>query len=381
MIYHISIGIKLDFAEITIMNHEDINNITDINATSIHIFVKDTSLYQPVLDKIHSIYMHIQIITISFDDTLECNYHLKNTNIHMKHYTLPDRYQLDKQVQATLAYKLNEYHISFNDIEDFMTYLGIDQKHLRENLSYKNEYSHLSLEEYCWKDVFGKKSTIDLLKYLQESEEYIQKYFTSKQNTIINRFVNVIDEVLKQYFNSYTYIYVLNPNNNYSLYQLISQISQMNIQNLSNIYKETVQSFKDKYESTQSSKGLFSHKEEKLDDLLQTSDTLIAQSYEIHRFQSMKTIYNQILEYLKNIQMAYPKDAYDYHIPIDFYDAFISRFMETKNFNCYKEFTNYPYIYQQMFQRYDYQIIVSKYELYHGIECKDMLENECDIYY
>ncbi|MCD7840740.1 MAG: hypothetical protein LUG46_08960 [Erysipelotrichaceae bacterium] len=262
-----------------------------------------------------------------------------------------------------------------------MTYLGIDQKHLRENLSYKNEYSHLSLEEYCWKDVFGKKATIDLLEYLQESEKYIQSYFTSKQNTIINRFINVIDEVLRQYFNSYTYIYVLNPNNTYSLYQLISQISQMNIQNILNIYKETAQSFKDKYESTKLSNGLFSHKEEKLDDLLQTLDTLIAQSYEIHRFQSMKVIYDQILDYLKKLQMSYPKDAYDYHIPIDFYDAFISRFMETRDFNCYKEFANYPYIYQQMFQRYDYQIIVSKYELYQGIECEDMLENECELYY
>ncbi|MCD7840739.1 MAG: hypothetical protein LUG46_08955 [Erysipelotrichaceae bacterium] len=111
MIYHISIGIKLDFVEISIMNHNDINNITYTNATSIHIFVKDISLYQPVLDKIHSLYTCTQIITISFDDDLECNYILKSTNIHMKHYTLPDRFQLDKQIQATLAYKLNEYHI------------------------------------------------------------------------------------------------------------------------------------------------------------------------------------------------------------------------------------------------------------------------------
>ncbi|MCD8029197.1 MAG: hypothetical protein LUF02_11210 [Erysipelotrichaceae bacterium] len=229
--------------------------------------------------------------------------------------------------------------------------------------------------------MFGKQPTIDLLKYLQESEEHIQSYFTNKQNTIVHRFVNVIDEVLRQYFNSYTYIYVLNPNNSFSLYHLISQISHINIQNLMNINKETIQSIKEKYESTKSSKGLFSHKEEKLDDLLQTMDTLIAQRYEIYRFQSMKAIYNQILDYFKEIQMSYPQSAYDYHIPIDFYDAFVSRFVETRDFNCYKKFVDYTNIYKTLFQKYDYQIIVSKYELYQGIVCQDMLENECDIYY
>ncbi|MCD8029198.1 MAG: hypothetical protein LUF02_11215 [Erysipelotrichaceae bacterium] len=114
------------------MNADDINSIILTDASQIHAFVKDTLLYQSVIDKIHSIYAHIPIITISFDNILDSNYTLDNTQIHMKRYTLPDRYQLDKQIQSTLASQLNEYHIAFNDIEGFMTYLGIDQKILEK---------------------------------------------------------------------------------------------------------------------------------------------------------------------------------------------------------------------------------------------------------
>lgn len=381
MIYRISIGMILDFVKTSIMDKEDIDHIMEIEATQIHIFVKDISLYQLVLDKIHAIYHHITIITITFDASLDGDYSLSSTDIQFKHYILPDRYQLDKQLQATLAYKLNQYHVAFDEIEDFMAYLGIDQRQLRENLSYDNLYDNLSLKAFEWKDIFGKEPQVDLLKYLQESEKNIQSYFTNKQNTIITRFKEMIDDELKKYFDKYTYIYVLNPHNAYSLYQLISQISHINIQKLLTINNETSESFKEKYHETKASHSIFSHKEEKLDDLLQTLDMLISQRYEIHRFKAMKSIYNQILSYLKEIQMSYPLEAYDYHIPIDFYDDFIFRFMETREFTIYQEFVDYSYIYKQMFKQYDYDIIVSLYFLDNGIICEDMMENECEIYY
>ncbi|MCD7892863.1 MAG: hypothetical protein LUG60_04090 [Erysipelotrichaceae bacterium] len=380
MIYRISIGIDLDFVDVSIMIEDDIEHIVYSEASQIHVFVEDSILYSLVIDKLHYIYKHTKIITFSFNNSVNCDYMLTK-KIHMKHYTLPDRYQLDKQIQSNLAYKLNQYHVTFNEIEDFMTYLGIDQKHLRENLSYENQYGNLSLGEYNWKNVFGKQPTIDLLKYLQESEEHIQNYFTNKQETIIHRFIDIIDVVLRKYFNQYTYIYILNPNNPYSLYQLISQTSQINNQNLLNLNKETYQQFKEKYQSTKNAKRPFSHKEDKLDDLLQTLDIYISQRYEIHRFQSMQAIYDQILAYFNEIKITYPKDAYDYHIPIDFYDDFISSFIDTRDFYSFRTFVDYPYIYQQLFQKYDYQIIMSRYDLYHGIICEDMLENECDIYY
>ncbi|MCD7949281.1 MAG: hypothetical protein LUG12_03325 [Erysipelotrichaceae bacterium] len=380
MIYHISVGIAYDFVDTVISKEEDINSIQYMDASQIHILVQDITLYNLVIDKINSLNTNVPIITIAFNHDIACDYTLTNKYIQLKHYILPDRYHLDKQIQSTLVYKLNQYNIAFNEIDEFMNYLGIDQKHLRENLSSEELYNDLFLGEYHWQDVFGRQPKIDLLKYLQECEQRIQNHFKNKQNTIIQRFVDVIDEVLKQYFNDYTYIYVLNPHNSYSLYQLILQMSHMNMQRLLNMNKETSESFKEKYEETKTSRSLFSHKEEKFDDLLQTLDMLIAQRYEINRFKSMKAIYDQILAYLKEIQISYPQENYDYHIPIDFYDVFISRFMETKEFNCYQDFIDYSSMYQQLFKQYDYQIIVSNYQLENGIICLDMLENECEIY-
>ncbi len=380
MIYHISLGIAYDFADTVIQTIDDIESIQYVDACQIHIIVYDTTLYHKVMDKINSLYTDIPIITIAFNHNIESDYTLTHKNIHLKHYTLPDRYQLDKQIQASLTHKLNQYHVDFNEIDDFMNYLGIDQKHLRENLGSEQLYNDLFLGEYHWQDIFGNQSKIDLLKYIQESEERIQNHFNVRQNTIIQRFKDVIDEVLKQYFNDYTYIYVLNPHNAYSLYQLISQMSHINMQKLLDMNKKTSESFKQKYEETKNSRSIFSHKEEKTDDLLQTLDMLIAQRYEINRFKSMKSIYDQILSYLLDIQIIYPQTDYDYHIPILFYDDFIQKFIETRNFNSYQEYIDYPSIYQQLFKQYDYQIIVSQYIVDNGILCEEMPENECEIY-
>jgi hypothetical protein len=366
---------------------EDLEYFNHLSENNDYIILEDINLQNQLYDQL--------VIFEDINDYRILEENLESFSSHIefikKHYPTP--VEIEKYIQSYIKQNLDNSmnNIDENEVDDFINYFGIDQNHLRNNLHNEHIISNISLQEYVWNDVFGKNPKINIKQYLKMNTKRIVDYFENKQNDILIKVKQYLLNELKANGNSF-YLYCLDDKNDKGLYQFIKKEKEIDLQYLNNINKKTYKDIKEKYSIAKSAHGLFSNKGEKLDDLFQSIDMFLSQRYEICRYEAMKYIYEETLEYLQsvrvNIDFIYTPIPLDMKEVLDssqIFQLFIEKYIECGDIYCYREIINGEYIYTHLIEKTlnnyeNYEIVISKYSLNNkGIVNEHILKHECYI--
>lgn len=205
---------------------------------------------------------------------------------------------------------LTKGSVSAGQAQEFLHYIGLDAKNLRTMLELEEPYMPLTDQEYTWDQVCGKHAELDLNDYMKQGVSRIQKALGEKQEEVINRAADCIVQGLREKGDAAFACFMLEPEAENSLGRLLQQEKQTDYGFLIDINKNTFQQIKEKDESARRERpGIFGHRQEALDDLLETVDLFLSQRYEMYRYKAVETVCDQLTENFVSHAPVFPSGS------------------------------------------------------------------------
>ncbi len=244
----------------------------------------------------------------------------------------------ERMGNAILQYvrdRVAEKEMTRETAEEFFRYVGLDAKNLRTLLEVPQPFAALSDQAYSWEDVCGKNASIDLNTHMKETVSRIQHVMEEKKTEVRRRALDCILRGLRERGDAAFAARMMDPREPYGFCRMLEQEKQLDYAYLVEINKNTFHEIVDKDTRTRAERpGIFGHRREMLDDLLETVDLFLHQRYEMYRYKTVTEICEQLISDLSASwedfpEGVFPEDCREIMDRMGVYAFFEGSFLET----------------------------------------------------